>query len=64
MAGSQMGGGFFNVSGSGPDVYVFKPKRRIGGFYTNLGFSHVTGQFIAYGRPIADKAAVLQLANR
>ena len=57
MAGSQQGNGFFNVSGSGPDVYVFKPQRRIGGYaagFLGLG-GRVSGEFIAYGRPMLEK---------
>jgi len=63
MAGSQMGSGFFNLAGSGPDVYVFKPKARIGGFSTNLGFTHVKGRFVAFGRPLSDKAGVALAGN-
>jgi LysM repeat protein len=55
MAGSQCGGGFCNVSGSGPDVYVFDPQRLVGGYYKNFGFGHVRGHFVAYGRPMLDK---------
>ncbi len=65
MAGSQTAGGFFNTSGSGPDVYLFKPTASVGGYYKNLGFTHVTGRFVAIGRPAAiAPRAPLQIAAR
>ncbi|HEY8965555.1 MAG TPA: LysM peptidoglycan-binding domain-containing protein [Candidatus Methylacidiphilales bacterium] len=64
MAGSQTAGGFFNTSGSGPDVYVFKPTATVGGYYKNLGFTHVPGRFVAFGRPLAVPQAPVQIAAR
>ncbi|SDU07226.1 LysM repeat-containing protein [Verrucomicrobium sp. GAS474] len=66
MAGSQSGGGFFNTSGSGPDVYVFKPTASVGGYYKNLGFTHVSGRFVSFGRPLAPLAPKpqVQIASR
>ena len=65
MAGSQTAGGFFNTSGSGPDVYLFKPTASVGGYYKNLGFTHVAGRFVAIGRPAAiAPRAPLQIAAR
>ena len=55
MAGSQCGGGFCNVSGSGPDIYVFDPCKLVGGYSKNFGFTHVRGRFTAYGRPLLEK---------
>ncbi len=64
MAGSQMGGGFFNVSGSGPDIYLFNPLKKVGGYSTNLGFTHVRGSFAAFGRPLlARPGGSFQLAS-
>ena len=64
MAGSQMGGGFFNVSGSGPDIYLFNPLKKIGGYTTNFGFTHVRGSFIAFGRPLLERSGgAVQLAS-
>ena len=63
MAGSQTAGGFFNTSGSGPDVYIFKPTASVGGYYKNLGFTHVSGRFVAFGRPLAPRNPV-QIASR
>jgi len=63
MAGSQMGGGFFNVSGSGPDIYLFNPLKKVGGYSTNFGFTHVRGSFIAFGRPLLERSGgAVQLA--
>ena len=67
MAGSQTAGGFFNTSGSGPDVYVFKPTAPVGGYYKNLGFTHVTGRFVAFGRPLtpaSPQRSAVQIASR
>ncbi|MDE1171333.1 MAG: LysM peptidoglycan-binding domain-containing protein [Verrucomicrobium sp.] len=66
MAGSQQGSGFYNTSGSGPDIYVFKPNRAAGGYSTNLGFTHVKGRFRFYGRPLLQKdtAPTAELASR
>lgn len=53
MAGSQSGnGGALNPAHSGPDIYRFDPCQATGGYYTWLGFVHVRGKFVAYGRPM------------
>ncbi|HPA16736.1 MAG TPA: LysM peptidoglycan-binding domain-containing protein [Verrucomicrobiae bacterium] len=53
MAGSQSHGtGRDGRTEGGPDVYLFDPEAPAGGYSTWLGFGHIKGRFVGYGRPL------------